>query len=452
MGILAKGSLIRKQIILMSGDVIVGTTILMLFKTMGPKALFTGLFSEIWVILFVPVLILSSYFCEIYNTRIWILKTVAIRSVTAMVISFFLLILSSIFSGISWHLFFGLLIFFIFQILWQSLYQTTFHFPFFTKNIAVIGTGTTALEIDRLLKASTGKYAFSGYISTAIDPVTVDKNKIIGEIDDIIDLCRQYRVHTIVIALTEKRGNLTINKLVSCKLMGVRIIDYPSFYEIMTGKIPVESINPSWLVQSSGFLITPFIRFMKRVFDILLSSTVLMLTLPFFPIFSFLIKYKSPGPIFYFQKRVGKNGNLFTIYKFRSMRIDAEAETGAAWAKKDDPRLSKFGHILRKTRIDELPQLVNVLNGKMSFIGPRPERPEFVNQISAVTPYYRERHAIKPGITGWAQVMYPYGSSLGDSVEKLRYDLYYINNLSVFLELLIVFKTIKVILFQRGAR
>jgi len=451
-GILAKGSLIRKQIILMSGDVIVGTTILMLFKTMGPKALFTGLFSEIWVILFVPVLILSSYFCEIYNTRIWILKTVAIRSVTAMVISFFLLILSSIFSGISWHLFFGLLIFFIFQILWQSLYQTTFHFPFFTKNIAVIGTGTTALEIDRLLKASTGKYAFSGYISTAIDPVTVDKNKIIGEIDDIIDLCRQYRVHTIVIALTEKRGNLTINKLVSCKLMGVRIIDYPSFYEIMTGKIPVESINPSWLVQSSGFLITPFIRFMKRVFDILLSSTVLMLTLPFFPIFSFLIKYKSPGPIFYFQKRVGKNGNLFTIYKFRSMRIDAEAETGAAWAKKDDPRLSKFGHILRKTRIDELPQLVNVLNGKMSFIGPRPERPEFVNQISAVTPYYRERHAIKPGITGWAQVMYPYGSSLGDSVEKLRYDLYYINNLSVFLELLIVFKTIKVILFQRGAR
>ena len=452
MGILAKGSLIRKQIILMSGDVIVGTTILMLFKTMGPKALFTGLFSEIWVILFVPVLILSSYFCEIYNTRIWILKTVAIRSVTAMVISFFLLILSSIFSGISWHLFFGLLIFFIFQILWQSLYQTTFHFPFFTKNIAVIGTGTTALEIDRLLKASTGKYAFSGYISTAIDPVTVDKNKIIGEIDDIIDLCRQYRVHTIVIALTEKRGNLTINKLVSCKLMGVRIIDYPSFYEIMTGKIPVESINPSWLVQSSGFLITPFIRFMKRVFDILLSSTVLVLTLPFFPIFSFLIKYKSPGPIFYFQKRVGKNGNLFTIYKFRSMRIDAEAETGAAWAKKDDPRLSKFGHILRKTRIDELPQLVNVLNGKMSFIGPRPERPEFVNQISAVTPYYRERHAIKPGITGWAQVMYPYGSSLGDSVEKLRYDLYYINNLSVFLELLIVFKTIKVILFQRGAR
>jgi len=451
-GVLAKGSLIRKQIILMSGDIILGMIIILLYTTMGANTFSTGLFSEIWVVLFVPVLILSSYFCEVYNTRTWVFKTIAIRSLIAIGISFLILVLSGILSGLSWTMIPGLLLFFIFQIFWQSLYQKSFHFSFFTRNIVVIGTGATALEVDRLLQASTGKYALSGYISTATDPVSVEKNKIIGKIDDIIDLCRQYEVHAIVIALTERRGNLTIDKLVSCKLMGVRIIDYPSFYESMTGKIPVESITPSWLVQSSGFLITPFIRFVKRVIDILLSSIALLLTLPFFPVFAFLVKYKSPGPIFYFQKRVGKNGKNFTIYKFRSMETDAETKSGAAWAKQNDARISRFGHVLRKTRIDELPQLVNVLTGKMSLVGPRPERPEFVKQISSVTPYYMERHALKPGITGWAQVMYPYGSSLGDSVEKLRYDLYYINNLSLFLELLIVFETIKVILFRRGSR
>ncbi|MCF6248035.1 MAG: TIGR03013 family PEP-CTERM/XrtA system glycosyltransferase [Desulfobacula sp.] len=450
MGVLAKGSLIRKQIILMVGDFMVGMSILLLLKTLRPIP--NEISPEIWIVLFVPVLILSSYFCEIYNTRTWALKTFATRSAIATVISFFVLIVLSRLSGLSWHLISALIAFFMFQILWQALYQKTFDISFFTKNIVVIGTGATALEIDRMLKASPGKYSLSGYISTATDPVDVEKNKILGNIDNIIELCKLFKVHTIVIALTERRGNLTINKLVSCKLMGVRIIDYPNFYETMTGKIPVESINPSWLVQSSGFLITPFIRFMKRVLDILLSSLLLLLTLPFFPVIVFLVKYKSSGPLFYFQKRVGKNGKDFTIYKFRSMKTDAETNTGAAWAQEDDPRISNFGHLLRKSRIDELPQLVNVLKGNMSFIGPRPERPEFVKQISQATPYYMERHAVKPGITGWAQVMYPYGSSLGDSIEKLRYDLYYINNLSLFLELLIVLETIKVILFRKGGR
>jgi len=316
----------------------------------------------------------------------------------------------------------------------------------------VIGTGDVAQEVERMVAASSGKYLLSGYIATPTDPVTVEKNRIVGKMDDIVLLCRQYKVHSIIMALTERRGNLAIHKLVSCKLMGVRIVDYPNFYESMTGKIPVEIINPSWLVQSSGFLITPFIRAMKRIFDIILSSLVLLITLPFFPIIVIMVKYKSPGPVFYFQQRVGKQGKDFTIYKFRSMGTDAESKEGVAWAKENDPRITQFGHILRKTRIDELPQLVNVLKGEMSFIGPRPERPQFVEKICEVTPYYMERHAVKPGITGWAQVMYPYGASLGDSVEKLRYDLYYINNLSIFLELLIVFETIKIILFRRGSR
>lgn len=238
----------------------------------------------------------------------------------------------------------------------------------------------------------------------------------------------------------------------TCKLMGVKILDYPNFFELMTGKIPVEHINPSWLVQSSGFLITPFIRSLKKVLDLVFSSVLLILCLPLFPVVALMIKLDSPGPVFYSQQRVGLNGKVFTIYKFRSMGQDSEKETGASWAQEDDPRVTRFGAFIRKTRIDELPQLFNVLKGDMSFIGPRPERPEFVSQISKVTPYYAERHAIKPGITGWAQVMYPYGASLGDAVEKLRYDLYYINNLSVFLELYIIFETIKIVLFRRGSR
>ncbi|MFH2093609.1 MAG: TIGR03013 family XrtA/PEP-CTERM system glycosyltransferase [Pseudomonadota bacterium] len=451
MGVLAKGSLIRKQIILMGGDFVIGICIVLLIKTMGSSLGLDTILSDIRVIVFVPVLMLSSYFCEIYNMRSWVLKTIMLRSAIAMALSFFLLMVLSEFS-ISWVQVFGLAAFFVCQILWQGLYQTTFHVSFFSKNILVIGTGATALEVDRMLTASPGKYCLSGFVSTPTDPVEVEKDKILGEIDHVIELCRQFKVHTIVIALTERRGNLFISKLVSCKLMGVRILDYPNFYEAMTGKIPVESINPSWLVQSSGFLITPFIRFVKRVFDILLSSLVLLSVLPFFPVVVFLVKYRSPGPVFYFQKRVGENGKEFTIYKFRSMRTDAETITGAAWAEENDPRISHFGHVLRKSRIDELPQLMNVLKGEMSFIGPRPERPEFVAKISQVTPYYMERHGVKPGITGWAQVMYPYGSSLGDSIEKLRYDLYYINNLSLFLELLIVFETIKVILFRKGGR
>ncbi len=452
MAVFSKESIIRKQIILMGGDFIVGMAIILLFKTMEPREFPMGIFSEIWIVLFIPVLIFSSYFCEIYSIKTWLIKTLVIRSAIAAGISFCALILVSNLSKAPWQMLSGLLLFFIFQIFWQSLYQKTTSSSFFKKNIVVIGTGNTALEIDRMLQASSGRYSLSGYISTPTDPVDVKETSILGKIDDIVELCKSHRVHTIVIALTERRGNLTIEKLVSCKLMGVRIIDYPNFYETMTGKIPVESINPSWLVQSNGFLITPFIRFVKRIFDILLSSLTLLVTLPFLPVFIFLVKYKSPGPVFYFQKRVGEHGKNFTIYKFRTMGTDAETENGAAWAQKNDPRISRFGHLLRKTRIDELPQLVNVLKGKMSFIGPRPERPEFVKKIAKVTPYYMERHAVKPGITGWAQVMYPYGSSLGDSVEKLRYDLYYINNLSLFLELLIVFETIKVVLFRRGGR
>jgi len=450
MGESAKGSLIKKQMILMGGDAIAAMVILIVW-IIGAKG-FIQIFSDLWVSGFAPVLIFSSYLCEVYNIRPWLFKTVLVRSAIANAVSLVILILLTKASSIPLHMIFGVLFFLVFQNLWQVIYEAAHQSPFFSKNVLVIGTGPAAQEVEQLIEASQGKYLLSGYIATATDPVSVDENKIVGKMEEIVSLCRQHKAHSIVMALTERRGGLAIQKLLSCKLMGVRIIDYPNFYESMTGKIPVESINPSWLVQSNGFLITPFIRVMKRIFDIVLSTLVLLITLPFFPVLVVLLKYKSPGPVFYFQKRVGKDGKEFTIYKFRTMGTDAESRGGVAWARENDPRVTRFGHFFRKARIDELPQLVNVLKGEMSFIGPRPERPEFVEKICEITPYYMERHAVKPGITGWAQVMYPYGASLGDSVEKLRYDLYYINNLSVFLEFLIVFETIKVILFRRGGR
>ncbi len=451
MGVPVKGSLIRKQMILMGGDTVAALGILILWITVDHGSA-PGVFSGLWGIGFVPILIFSSYICEVYNIRPWLFKKVMIRSAVANSISLAVLVLLNKGASIGFHMIFGVLLFLVFQILWQAFYESASQSSFFSKNTLVIGTGPAAMEVERLIKASPGKHVLSGYIATATDPVAVEADKIVGKMDDIVSLCRKYQAHSIVMALTERRGGLDIQKLLSCKLMGVRIIDYPNFYESMTGKIPVESINPGWLVQSNGFLITPLIRAMKRIFDVALSSLVLLITLPFFPVLVIMIKYRSPGPVFYFQKRVGKEGKEFTIYKFRTMGTDAESRGGVTWAKENDPRVTRFGHLFRKTRIDELPQLVNVLKGEMSFIGPRPERPEFVEKICEITPYYMERHAVKPGITGWAQVMYPYGASLGDSVEKLRYDLYYINNLSVFLEFLIVFETIKVILFRRGSR
>lgn len=447
MGLLAKGSLVRNKIILLAGDVLAGLTALVpVFRT-------SDSFLPVWTLLFVPVVLFFSFLCEVYQPEKWTVKERMIRSLLALLFSFILLALlpksqTIGFAGILTCL----ILFFVLQNGWQNLFHKSNDAHFFAEKIIVIGTGTAAKNVESLIEQSPGKYALLGYVETPMDPISVDRAKIIGHIDDIVEIARNNNARAIVLALTERRGNLVAGKLITCKLMGVRIVDYPSFFELITGKIPVEHINPSWLVQSQGFLITPFIRSLKKVLDLIFSSILLCICLPFFPVITLLIKLDSPGPVLYSQQRVGLNGKIFTIYKFRSMARDSEKETGASWAQENDPRATLFGSFMRKTRIDELPQLINVFKGDMSFIGPRPERPEFVEQISKVTPYYPERHALKPGITGWAQVMYPYGASLGDSVEKLRYDLYYINNLSLFLDLLIIFETIKIVLFRRGSR
>jgi sugar transferase (PEP-CTERM system associated) len=229
-------------------------------------------------------------------------------------------------------------------------------------------------------------------------------------------------------------------------------MEAPSFYELVQGRLMLESITPSWFIFSSGFRRTSKFSICKRCMDIVLSCIGLLLTLPFFPLIALAIKLDSPGPVFFRQERFGNKEKRFELYKFRTMRQDAEKGTGAVWAEKNDPRITKLGHFFRGSRIDEIPQLINVLKGDMSFVGPRPERPEFVEKLKQVIPYYSKRHFIKPGLTGWAQVRYPYGSSVEDAVEKLRYDLYYIKNISPFLDTLIFLETIKVVLFGRGGR
>jgi exopolysaccharide biosynthesis polyprenyl glycosylphosphotransferase len=220
----------------------------------------------------------------------------------------------------------------------------------------------------------------------------------------------------------------------------------------MTGKLLLEHINPSWLIFSHGFRITSLSRLAKRVMDFCIALSGLVLSLPLMIIIAVLIKLDSPGPVLFRQKRVGEADTIFTLLKFRTMRTDAENATGAVWAQKNDPRVTRIGKFLRKSRMDEIPQLLNVLKGDMSLVGPRPERPEFTIELKGIIPYYSERHYVKPGVTGWAQVRYPYGASVADALEKLRYDMYYIKNWSLVFDLVIVFETVKVVLLGRGSR
>jgi sugar transferase (PEP-CTERM system associated) len=230
------------------------------------------------------------------------------------------------------------------------------------------------------------------------------------------------------------------------------VVDGLSFYEEITGKLAIENINPSWFIFSDGFRLTPFMHLYKRAFDLFFAALGLLLTMPILPLLALAIRLESPGPILFRQLRVGENEIPFLLYKFRSMRQDAESATGAVWAQVDDPRVTRLGNFLRKSRLDEIPQLFNVLKGEMSFVGPRPERPEFIEKLKERIPYYGSRHCVKPGVTGWAQVSYPYGASEADALEKLRYDLYYIKNYSLPLDFLIILETVKVVLCGKGGR
>jgi sugar transferase (PEP-CTERM system associated) len=271
-------------------------------------------------------------------------------------------------------------------------------------------------------------------------------------VDDLQNYVKSKRINRVLVAMGDRRGKLPVEQLLAIKSRGVLIQDATEVYEAITGKVPLESLRLGWLLFSPSFSDFRLVLIYKRFASILVAAAGLLLSLPLLPLVALAIKSSSRGPILYRQKRVGRDGAVFECFKFRTMRADAEADTGATWASDDDPRITAVGRFLRASRLDEIPQLWNVLLGEMSFVGPRPERPEFVQWLAQEIPHYHVRHIIRPGITGWAQVRYRYGNSIEDAKEKLRYDLFYVKNISPGFDLLIVFYTIKIILLGRGAK
>lgn len=266
----------------------------------------------------------------------------------------------------------------------------------------------------------------------------------------LFDLVLKHRVDVLVVALEDRREGLPTEQLLQCRLAGVSVKEQEAIYEQITGKIAVQALRPSYLIFNEGFSRQAWNELAKRSLDLLCSSAVLLITWPLMLATAIAVRLDSPGPILFSQERVGQDGRAFTLFKFRSMRADAEQISGPVWATQDDPRITRSGKFIRRTRLDELPQLFNVLAGQMSMIGPRPERPHFVDDLAKKVPYYRQRHIVKPGLTGWAQINYRYGSSIEDAVQKLQYDLFYIKNMSILFDLSILFNTVKIVILRKG--
>ena len=324
------------------------------------------------------------------------------------------------------------------------------------ERLLLAGIGVAATDLARELGGRRDELGVDivGFVDT--DPTQVgralESGTVIGTVDDIPAIVSEREVDRVVVSLADARGKLPMDRLLEMKLAGVRFDHLATVYEEYTGKIAVENLRPSWLIFSEGFRKSRAISAAKRAMDVVAASGGLLLASPVVLICAALVKLTSAGPVLYHQVRVGQHGMDFRVHKFRSMRQDAEAATGAVWAKAgNDPRVTTAGRILRRTRLDELPQLWNVLVGDMSLVGPRPERPEFVKDLTVQIPFYGQRHVVKPGLTGWAQVRYTYGASVEDSMEKLQYDLFYIKNLSMALDLYIIVETIKTVLMRRGS-
>jgi len=324
------------------------------------------------------------------------------------------------------------------------------------ERLLIVGTNSAAVDLARELFERRQELGVElvGFVDA--DPKLVGLSLInpgvIGTVDEIPTIVRARGVDRVVVSLADARGKLSMDQLLQMKLTdGVRFDHLASVYEEYTGKIAVENLRPSWLIFSDGFGRSRWVVAFKRACDILLAATGLLLGAPLMLFSMIAVKLSSPGPALYHQRRVGKDGRIFTIHKFRSMRTDAEALTGAVWSTQNDPRVTRIGRFLRRTRLDELPQIWNVLIGDMSVVGPRPERPEFVTDLTRQIPFYSQRHLVRPGLTGWAQVRHSYGSTVEDALQKLQYELFYIKHMSIAFDLFIVLATIKTVLVRRGS-
>lgn len=322
----------------------------------------------------------------------------------------------------------------------------------FRRRVMVLGAGARARRICKLAERPESGFSVVGVIAMSPGPGTLEQAIPRSAIADLSRHVQDLGASEVVLALEERRNALPLKDLLRIKTAGVHVNDFSSFIERETGRVDLDTLNPSWLIFSDGFSAGRMLSSAaKRVFDVLASGVLLLLTFPVIALFALVVKLDSHGPAFFRQRRIGLYGEPFELIKLRSMRTDAE-KGGAKWAEKDDPRITRVGKFIRTLRIDELPQAWSVLCGRMSFVGPRPEVPAFVDDLEDKLPFYAERHMVKPGITGWAQVNYPYGASVEDARAKLEYDLYYAKNYTPFLDLLILLQTLRVVLWPEGAR
>jgi sugar transferase (PEP-CTERM system associated) len=339
-------------------------------------------------------------------------------------------------------------------LVWHLLLRL--YFRLFTRRskVLILGTGRLARALAReILQRPELGFAVCGFLDD--DPsllgVSIVNPKVIGSNLDLKRIVAEQPVNKIVVELQDRRGRLPIDDLLELKTSGVSIEEATSLYERLTGKIAVENLKASWMVFSDGFGVSRGKALLTQSMSVAVSLVLSVVFIPILPLIALLIKLDSRGPVFFGQERVGQQGKIFKLWKFRSMRHDAERLTGPIWAKSADDRVTRVGKYLRRTRLDELPQLFNILKGDMNLVGPRPERSHFVRELSEVIPFYQLRHAVRPGVTGWAQINYRYGNSVDDAIEKLQYDLFYIKNMSVMLDAFVIFDTIKTVLVRKGS-
>ncbi len=341
-------------------------------------------------------------------------------------------------------------------LVWRIFIHSLTGHPDIGEKILVVGTGQTALDTaEAVWERRDAGYRIVGFVSEngAKPREKLGRSEILGRADQLENVIRNEKIDRVVIAVRERRGAFPAEALLRMSLAGdVSIEECTSFFERITGKVHVDMLRPSWLIFAGRRKDSPVKSALRELIHRLLALTGLILSMPIAIVTAILIKLDSRGPVFYRQERVGMNGQVFNVIKFRSMKIDAEEDGKPLWAASNDERATRVGRVIRKLRIDEIPQFWNILKGDMNFVGPRPERPHFVKQLATEIPYFEHRHLVAPGLTGWAQIKYPYGASVSDAIQKLQYDLYYIKNQSLTLDMVIVFETVKTVLFGKGGR
>lgn len=323
------------------------------------------------------------------------------------------------------------------------------------ENLLIVGAGRIVSEIEsEVLTREKMGFRLVGVIENGQSSGGTHRVRMprLGNYEDLVRIAQEKNVHRVIVAFTDRRGTYPVESFLQLRTSGVKVVEWQGFFEKLTGRIPIDNLAPSYFIFSGGFRKSQVVLFVRRIASALFAVALGILFFPVMLLVAAAIKIDSKGPFLYSQDRVGQRGRVFKIYKFRSMRMDAEQAGFPQWASENDPRITRVGRFIRRMRFDELPQLFNVIRGDIDLVGPRPERPEFVKELESMIPYYSLRHNVKPGLTGWAQVMFHYGSTIDESREKLQYDLFYIKNMSLKLDLFIIFRTVKILLLGRGAR